>query len=653
MNRKNLTAAVLAGLAGVAGIAGTAHAVNLNQDGLGEVLIYPYFTSNDGNQTILTVVNTTDEAKAVKVRFLEGFNSREVLDFNLYLSKHDVWVASIVDGAVLGGSGPHLVIPDTSCTVPYLYGMGVEEHGFGLQAFLPYAYTGDNADGGPSDISRAAEGYFEVIEMGQMTGDDGRDADAYDSDDEGRMDSAEAATHVLDEETGESMPADCDLLVRNWTEYVGSATPPDPWDGWWFDDAADSTKCDDDLSDAENVANGCGQTDGDWDVTSGGVTLTIPSSTEANTGGLFGSAAVINVGNGTMFSYDARAVQGFDNTADGIHFVPGTIHPSLNDGDQETAYVIDVSSGVPVVVARDYFEAPDRTVAAVSAVFMHDTLANTFVIEEDLNAATEWVVTFPTKNWYVDSALLGSTSFYTPDPDDAGCNGWDPGEPNPYAPPVYTVGSGPGGQWEPGDDIPDATNTDPATGEDWSTCTPIKDSTDNSAKPPFTSLFDGSACEEVTLRTWDREESPTVEGGEVIPPIVSPAPPGTAPPGEAAFELCYEVNIMRFGEESVFGTTSDLLLSVSDTADAGWGRITLGADDANCVSCGEDDAEVEYEEHQDVHGLRGLPVTGFAAEQYENGTLPGGVLANYGGLFGHKGSVRVESCTLPSGCSSP
>ena len=39
----------------------------------------------------------------------------------------------------------------------------------------------------------------------------------------------------------------------------------------------------------------------------------------------------------------------------------------------------------------------------------------------------------------------------------------------------------------------------------------------------------------------------------------------------------------------------------------------------------------------------GLPTTGFAAEEYENGTLEGGsVLANYGGLFGHKGSVRYD-----------
>jgi len=119
MNRKNLTAAVLAGLAGAAGIAATAQAVNLNPDGLGQVLVYPYYTANDGNTTILSVVNTTDNAKAVKVRFLEGFNSREVLDFNLYLSHHDVWVAAIAQSDVSNPvvsyeTDTFLVIPDDS-----------------------------------------------------------------------------------------------------------------------------------------------------------------------------------------------------------------------------------------------------------------------------------------------------------------------------------------------------------------------------------------------------------------------------------------------------------------------------------------------------------------------------------------------------------
>ena len=119
MKRKNLTAAVLAGLAGAAGIVGTASAaLFINPDGLGEVLIYPYYTVNAGNATLMSVVNTTDSAKAVKVRFKEGENSREVLDFNLYLSAQDVWTAAVIND----GGTPTLIIPDNSCTVPYLYG---------------------------------------------------------------------------------------------------------------------------------------------------------------------------------------------------------------------------------------------------------------------------------------------------------------------------------------------------------------------------------------------------------------------------------------------------------------------------------------------------------------------------------------------------
>ena len=644
MNRKNLTAAVLAGLAGIAGVASTAQAVNLNPDGLGEVLIYPYYTVNDGNQTLMTVVNTTGDAKAAKVRFLEGHNSREVLDFNLYLSEYDVWVAAIADGGDLGfaeqAGVPHLVIPDTSCTVPYLYGNGIDAGlDFGLQAFLPYAYTGDFEDGGPTGIARASEGYIHIVEMGVLTNGDEVDKDELEDDvgkHAARIGSADAATHVVkeDDDGNEYVePEDCGQLVENWTRYVGNVTKPHPLAGWW---AEDSDKCKFDEDD-DPLSNGCDQADPVYFPESG-VWL---SSTSTNAGGLFGNGAVINVAKGTMFSYDAKAVQGFDDTDDGVHFEPGTIHPGMNDGSVLDAYVANDNGIDPPSVDLYTYE---RGADAMSAVFMHDTLANTFTIEEGLAAATEWVLTFPTKLWYADPARLGAFTFYTPDPDDTGCNGWDPGEPNPYTLPVY---QGTGSNWKPGDPIPDGTNTNPATGEDWSTCTPIKASTQNSAINPFTSRFDGEACEEVSLRVWDREESPTVEGGNIIPPIVSPAPPGTAPPGETPFELCYEVNVLRFGDVSVFGTESDLLLEVTNTPDNGWGRITFGGPDGegNCVACDDDDIE----QHQDSNGLRGLPVTGFAAEQYVNGTLEGGsVLANYGGLFSHKGSVLAESCTLGS-----
>ncbi len=52
-----------------------ANAVNLSSDGRGQVLLYPYYTTrtdNNGNAytTLLSVINSTPLAKAVRVRFL-------------------------------------------------------------------------------------------------------------------------------------------------------------------------------------------------------------------------------------------------------------------------------------------------------------------------------------------------------------------------------------------------------------------------------------------------------------------------------------------------------------------------------------------------------------------------------------------------------
>jgi hypothetical protein len=161
MKRTSMTAAILAGIAGVAGISNMANAVYLNPDGLGSVLVYPYYTVNGGNATLISVVNTTDEGKAVKVRFLEAYNSREVLDFNLYMSAFDVWVAAVAPTA----SGAAVLTNDNSCTVPVIPAVG--------QPFRTSAFDGGIAsqpkDGGPTSLTRTREGYVELIEMGTVT----------------------------------------------------------------------------------------------------------------------------------------------------------------------------------------------------------------------------------------------------------------------------------------------------------------------------------------------------------------------------------------------------------------------------------------------------------------------------------------------------
>jgi hypothetical protein len=544
MNRKNLTCAVLAGLAGVAGLAGTAQAVNLNPDGLGQLLLYPYYTANGGNQTILSVVNTTDHAKAVKVRFLEGFNSREVLDFNLYMSHHDVWVAAIaMGGASTGGTGvPYLFVPDNSCTVPYLYGAGIlagKEQG--EQPFLDLAYTGLFEDGGPTSIQRAAEGHFEMIEMGTLVGQSALDV-----------------THDLD---GTKEPFDCGELSRKWTEVVGGTN------GIWFDEA--NFGANDCLIDDQACTD-----------------------TERASGGLFGGAAVVNAENGTMYSYDAKAVQGFDKTTDGLHFEPGTIFPSMASGSERDAWVF---FGVPQnrAVNLDYRYSVD----AVSAVFMHEHIMNEYTTDDVLEAGTEWIVTFPTKSYYADEFLMAAL-----DIEDEVCV--------------------PGGEGE--DEV----------------CTIV-------ARAPFTQLFgaensDGTPlCETVSLKTWNREEDTFLADGPgtiIRPPVVSPSPPDPCAEGfdeectiAAIFQLCNEVNILQFGERDVFSTPDfaegSLLLSVSDEFDNGWGRLNLGFYG--------DGLRTDHE------GLVGLPVAGFAAYEFENDFVEGdGIKAFYGGLYGHKGNVR-------------
>lgn len=139
-------------LAASLGMAASAHAVNVNYDGLGQVLLYPVYTAEEGMVTAVHVTNTTDQIKAVKVRFVEGMNSQEVLDFNLYLSPFDVWTGGVVRTA----DGAALVTSDTSCTAGAIPAAG--------QPFVNFLYSADSVNG----RDRARVGHLEVIEMGEV-----------------------------------------------------------------------------------------------------------------------------------------------------------------------------------------------------------------------------------------------------------------------------------------------------------------------------------------------------------------------------------------------------------------------------------------------------------------------------------------------------
>jgi len=214
--------------------------------------------------------------------------------------------------------------------------------------------------------------------------------------------------------------------------------------------------------------------------------------------------------------------------------------------------------------------------------------------------------------------------------------------------------------WVEGEDapfIPTFTEPDPNPIQviGWEGCTYIEVPTELNVLRPFTTLFDGKACELALIQTWNRDEIfPGEERSGVRPPVVSPSIPGDCDPAiqfceDVIFQLCYEVNVLRFGEDSIFGTpnlgsdddAASLLLEITTDFEDGWARIHLGEKPFFTT---KDPTNLKGH-HIDVQGLVGLPVTGFAAYEFENEFAEGGdIKAFYGGLFGQKANVRRVKC---------
>jgi hypothetical protein len=314
--QKSLFAA-LAGL-GVLGVVDSAQAVHINNDGLGQALVYPYYTvrsttASNAYVTALSVVNTTASAKAVKVRFLEGKNSQEVLDFNLFLSQYDVWTAGIVSA----GTGAGVFTSDRSCTTPK-----VSTSSASPTLFRNGAYAG--VDAGGDSLDRTNEGYFEILEMGSIAGGSSLET---------------AVTHVQD------------LSAPNASKPSCSGLPH---------------------------------------------TDTFPSALVAPTGGLMGTAGLININDGTDMSYDAVAFDGWSNVVNWSG--PGSVLPRLQDASPAISVVIDNTSLGGRVVRTDWATSGRD---AVSATMMRSHVYNEYSVEPAVKAATDWVVTMPTKRFYV------------------------------------------------------------------------------------------------------------------------------------------------------------------------------------------------------------------------------------------------------------
>jgi hypothetical protein len=322
LKRNSLYLALVAALGSI-GIASPASAaVHLSDDGQGQVLIYPYYTTRAGYDTYLSVLNTTALAKALKVRFYEGKNGREVLDLNVYLSPYDIWTAAVVNTA----DGAKLVTADKSCTALAIPAGGKNFTNFAYLGAVLDGIQPTGGDGATTSLDRTREGYFEIIEMGTITN--------------------TAINAAISHASG--VPANC-AVVQAATMDMGVAST----------------------------------------LVVGGQSARAFKAT----GGLSGTASLINVAGGTDFGYAPVVLEGFfPPEVENIWFDGQGYLPDLSFADRTSLVTYSGS-----VVSSTWNKGSD----AISALLMHDNIINEYVLDNSTLSGTDWVITMPTKRYNV------------------------------------------------------------------------------------------------------------------------------------------------------------------------------------------------------------------------------------------------------------
>ncbi len=320
------TAAMLASVAAVP----VAEAVSVNPDGEGQVLIFPYYNTNNNFQTSFNIRNTKNEYKALKIRLRESGNSNDVLDFNVYMSPYDEFTFTVSPD---GSNNPILRTTDKTCTYPTIPSAGV-------------ALKGDVYK--KTTVTDAREGYVEVLEMGvidttvKLT----KDATIV-------KNGSTVVTGLLHDSTG--TPKDCSVVGGS-----GLAL------GAWSQGGAFAS-----------VTAGTGTTKGTTDAKITFHGSANPTGFLTPTGGLAGTSILLDVTNGAAFVADPTALVNY-----AMSYASTTTVASIMAGITNTGSTMVEAAGGALTGAQYY--KPDD-----AAFFQFPSLAsgNAFKSEVVSNAS--------------------------------------------------------------------------------------------------------------------------------------------------------------------------------------------------------------------------------------------------------------------------
>lgn len=121
-------------------------------NGSGQLLVVPYFSTQAANVTALNITNTDgSHGKALKIRFRGASNGDDLYNFQVFLGPNDMWTAAIYRGA---DGRAELHTGDRSCTRP-----ASVNGAFSIARTAPQAVDRNG---------ETREGFVEIINMGDI-----------------------------------------------------------------------------------------------------------------------------------------------------------------------------------------------------------------------------------------------------------------------------------------------------------------------------------------------------------------------------------------------------------------------------------------------------------------------------------------------------
>ncbi|QNP47695.1 hypothetical protein [Diaphorobacter aerolatus] len=121
------------------------------------MLVVPYFTTQNGNATLLSLINTDRvRGKIVKARFRGALNGDNIYDFQIFLAPADMWTANLSQNA---DGLSFLTTEDKSCTKPRK--QVINGTPFQTARLNPHVSDAERANG-------TREGYLEIITLADV-----------------------------------------------------------------------------------------------------------------------------------------------------------------------------------------------------------------------------------------------------------------------------------------------------------------------------------------------------------------------------------------------------------------------------------------------------------------------------------------------------